>query len=302
MGAFRGSAFASMLMLWLLCLWSLWLPAQPDDVAARAQGYLDAVGVAIKQAILQDRPEQARYRLMSDPVVRAATVWKGGTRVFPSGQGLPHIGDDPVRHESPRLASLLQTADPVAWERYDVAASALLYCRRDAMSVCLLIDTQALRTALSVSEAELLGGIFGRPAGRASLGSMGLLVLPLTALLVWRFRRGRAAPPSLGRGDVFIMGDMQVDVRSRRVRRGGLLAGISERDLKLLRLLHAHPDEVLSKHALYVAAWGRPFLPGSRALEQHILMLRRKLDPDGHRLPLIETVHGQGYRFPSGRC
>jgi len=57
-------------------------------------------------------------------------------------------------------------------------------------------------------------------------------------------------------------------------------------------------SEVISKDQLYSAGWGRDFMPNSRALEQHIMVLRRKLDPDKKRQVLIETIHGQGYKCP----
>ena len=81
--------------------------------------------------------------------------------------------------------------------------------------------------------------------------------------------------------------------------RDELTANITVRDLKLLNCFVERPDEVLSKDTLYDAGWGRDFVPCSRALEQHIMTLRKKIDPERKRKSLIETVHGQGYRFPS---
>ena len=94
------------------------------------------------------------------------------------------------------------------------------------------------------------------------------------------------------------MGDMEIDPKRMSIKRGQYEASISQRDLKLLVCLANNPDVVITKDKLYNVGWGRDFMPNSRSLEQHILTLRNKIDPERKRAVLIETVHGQGYRYP----
>ena len=96
-----------------------------------------------------------------------------------------------------------------------------------------------------------------------------------------------------------MMADMRVKPRQQLVERGGVTSQVSERDLKLLGHFALHPNEVISKDELYNVGWGRDFVASSRALEQHMINLRKKIDPNRNLPVIIETVHGQGYRFPS---
>lgn len=62
----------------------------------------------------------------------------------------------------------------------------------------------------------------------------------------------------------------------------------------LLRLLVAHPGEVLSRDRLLNELWGVSYLGSTRTLDQHVALVRKKLGKDAE---LIETVYGSGYRF-----
>lgn len=62
----------------------------------------------------------------------------------------------------------------------------------------------------------------------------------------------------------------------------------------LLRLLVAHPGEVLSRDRLLNELWGISYLGSTRTLDQHVALIRKKLGRDAE---LIETVYGSGYRF-----
>ena len=69
---------------------------------------------------------------------------------------------------------------------------------------------------------------------------------------------------------------------------------LSVREIQLLRCLTAHPGEVAMRDLLLSELWGYSFTGTTRALDQAILHLRRKLGRDAVR---IETVHGAGYRY-----
>ncbi|WP_159804100.1 winged helix-turn-helix domain-containing protein [Litoreibacter roseus] len=80
-------------------------------------------------------------------------------------------------------------------------------------------------------------------------------------------------------------------------RRGTLEVVLTPRDFRLLEFLKSRQGKVVTKDELYDAGWGRDFMPNSRALDQHMINLRKKLDPDKSRAPVIETVRGVGYRL-----
>ena len=48
---------------------------------------------------------------------------------------------------------------------------------------------------------------------------------------------------------------------------------------------------------LFNELWGIDYLPNSRALDQHISQLRKRIEVDPKTPAIIRTVHGMGYRY-----
>jgi two-component system, OmpR family, response regulator len=87
--------------------------------------------------------------------------------------------------------------------------------------------------------------------------------------------------------------DIRMDLRTRRVERGGREVPLTAREFEVLAYLMRHPDQVLSREQILNAVWGFDFDPGTKVLEVYIGYLRRKL---GGEDP-IETVRNVGYRL-----
>ena len=69
---------------------------------------------------------------------------------------------------------------------------------------------------------------------------------------------------------------------------------LTELEVSLLRVLSAHPREIVSRDALLNGIWGTSYYGTNRTLDNRILALRRKL---GGAARHIETVYGSGYRY-----
>ena len=96
-------------------------------------------------------------------------------------------------------------------------------------------------------------------------------------------------------------GDLEADVRSRRVRRGGVEAELSAREFDLLEYFMRNPRRVLSRQQILNAVWDYARDPGSNVVNVYVKYLREKIDRPGEP-SLISTVRGVGYRFdPPGR-
>jgi len=77
----------------------------------------------------------------------------------------------------------------------------------------------------------------------------------------------------------------------------GRSCDISRRELDLIRIFSDHPGEVLDRNTLLDRIWGIEYGGTTRTLDQHIAILRKKIESDPARPELITTVHGIGYRF-----
>ncbi len=80
-----------------------------------------------------------------------------------------------------------------------------------------------------------------------------------------------------------------------RAVRDGETVELTRRELELLSLFAAHPNEVLDRERIMRTIWGQN-APSSRTLDQHLVVLRRKIYGSGET-PLLETVYGVGYRY-----
>lgn len=112
-------------------------------------------------------------------------------------------------------------------------------------------------------------------------------------------RRALPAPATTAPtpGEVFPFGAVTVDRKTMRATRGRTSGDLTARELKLIDLFIAHPDEVLSRDRLLNEAWGVNYLGTTRTLDQHIVQLRRKVEQDPDTPTAIQTVHGVGYRY-----
>lgn len=96
------------------------------------------------------------------------------------------------------------------------------------------------------------------------------------------------------RPDVTVLqvGDVTLDLRTRRVRVDKDTVELTSREFALAEVFLRHPDQVLSREQLLSQVWGFDFDPGSNVVDVYVRYLRRKLGENR-----IETVRGAGYRL-----
>ncbi len=90
--------------------------------------------------------------------------------------------------------------------------------------------------------------------------------------------------------------DLEVDLRTREVRRAGNAIALTAKEFALLECLVRHPNEVLDRAAIAARVWDENHDPFTNVLDVLVRRLRRKID-DGFEPKLIHTVRGAGYRF-----
>jgi two-component system response regulator MprA len=88
--------------------------------------------------------------------------------------------------------------------------------------------------------------------------------------------------------------DLQMDLLTREVFRGGRRIELTRTEFALLEMFLQHPRQVLSRTQLLSAVWGIDFEPTSNSLEVHVAYLRRKTEANGEAR-LLYTMRGIGY-------
>ena len=91
-------------------------------------------------------------------------------------------------------------------------------------------------------------------------------------------------------------GDIEVNLLTREVRRGGELVRLSTTEFELLSYLLRNSGRVLSREQILRAVWGYDYDPGTNVVDVYVGYLRRKLRRPGDKDP-IATVRSVGYRF-----
>jgi DNA-binding response OmpR family regulator len=100
---------------------------------------------------------------------------------------------------------------------------------------------------------------------------------------------------ALGEPPPLAVGDLSLDLRTRRVSRGRTEVELTAREFDLLAYLVRRAGSVVSKQRILAGVWDDEFEGDPNVVEVYVARLRRKLDePFGRRS--IETVRGAGYR------
>lgn len=96
------------------------------------------------------------------------------------------------------------------------------------------------------------------------------------------------------RSNLFTIDDLTLDIRSKRVERGGLELKLSAKEYALLEYLIRNKGVVLSRIQIEENIWGFDYEGSSNIVDVYIRYLRRKIDKD-HPVKLIHTIRGSGY-------
>jgi len=186
-----------------------------------------------------------------------------------------------------------------------------LYLATDTAYQCIVLDRMlpgldgmavlaALRGA-GVDTPVIILSALSSPDDRIkglTSGADDYLVKPFTfAELLARvrllIRRGIAASAP---ETVLRCADLEMDLLSRRVRRGSRNVELQPREFRLLEFLLRHVDQVVTRTMLLEGVWDYHFDPGTNVVDVHLSRLRKKID-EGEPHPLLHTVRGAGYRI-----
>jgi DNA-binding response OmpR family regulator len=92
--------------------------------------------------------------------------------------------------------------------------------------------------------------------------------------------------------------DIEVDLLTRRVRRGGRAVQLSTTEFELLVYLLRHHGQVVSREQILSSVWGYEHDPATNVVDVYVGYLRRKLGRPGDPAPIF-TVRAVGYRLGS---
>ncbi|MBI2567333.1 MAG: response regulator transcription factor [Candidatus Schekmanbacteria bacterium] len=124
----------------------------------------------------------------------------------------------------------------------------------------------------------------------------------LLARVAALLRRGQRRSPEMTalsrpRPDTFCFGAVEVRCREHAAVRAGSRLKLSPKELELLLLFHESPGAVLAREDILEALWGDDYDGATRTLDQYVVRLRKKVEPEPSRPRVIVTIHTVGYRY-----
>jgi len=176
-------------------------------------------------------------------------------------------------------------------EPYDVMIVDRNLPKMDGLSVVKAARTSGTKTP--VLFLTTMGGVDDRVAGLEA-GADDYLVKPFAfAELLARVGALARRPPLMAATSLSV-GDLEVDLLSRTVVRGGKRIELLAQEFKILEYLMRHAGEIVTRTMLLEKVWDFHFDPKTNIVETHISRLRSKIDK-GFEKPLLHTVRGAGY-------
>jgi two-component system KDP operon response regulator KdpE len=115
----------------------------------------------------------------------------------------------------------------------------------------------------------------------------------LTARLRALLRRSADAADS----PVLIIGELEVDLAARTVKRGGEEIHLTPIEFDLLKMLARHQGKLVTHRQLLHEVWGPGYEDELHYLRVHVAHIRAKIEPDPSRPRFLLTDPGVGYRL-----
>ena len=142
-----------------------------------------------------------------------------------------------------------------------------------------------------------LGELEDRVSGLRA-GADDYLVKPyaLTELVARVEALGRRKDKDAAVETILRVGELEMNLISRQVKRQTTLIDLQPREFQLLEFLMRHAGQSVTRTMLLEKVWAYHFDPQTNVIDVHISRLRAKLDK-GFDRPMLHTVRGEGYQL-----
>ncbi len=107
----------------------------------------------------------------------------------------------------------------------------------------------------------------------------------------------RAGAPAEQKAPVLQFGRLEIDEAAREVRVDGEDVKLKPREFALLLTLASNPGVAFSRRTILEKVWGCDFDGDERTVDVHVRRVRLKIEEERDLPPMLQTVHGFGYKF-----
>ena len=218
-----------------------------------------------------------RILIIEDDLEAARWLAKGLTE---SGHVTDHAGDG-------ETGLALATSEP-----FDVLIIDRMLPKVDGLEITRKVREQGIKTPILILSA--LAQVDEKVEGLRA-GSDDYLAKPYAfSELLARVEGLARRPEAELQTTVLVAGEVEMDLLSRKVKRGDQEILLQPREFKLLEYLMRNANQVVTRTMLLENVWNYHFDPQTNVIDVHISRLRGKIDKD-FDTPILETIRGAGY-------
>lgn len=191
-------------------------------------------------------------------------------------------------------------------QRPDLLILDLMLPGMSGLEICKRLRDDGLATPVLMltSKAEEDDRVLGLELGADDYVTKPFSLRELMARVRAHLRREKNAEAAESNGsdktDKYQFGNVMVDFKRHEVYKAGALQELTNREFRLLEYFIQHPGELLTRDRLLDKIWGYEVFPTTRTVDNHILRLRKHVEPDPENPRYIKTVRGAGYLFEKG--
>lgn len=166
----------------------------------------------------------------------------------------------------------------------------------NGQDVCRKLRDAGMSTPIMMltSKNEEVDKVLGLELGADDYVTKPFSIRELLARVKALLRRHGALKTSI---ETYAFGDVQVDFLKQEASSGGTGLKFTATEFHVLKYFVEHEGEVVSREQFLNDVWGYESYPTTRTVDNYILSLRKKIEPEpAHPVHLL-TVHTVGYKF-----
>lgn len=176
--------------------------------------------------------------------------------------------------------------------RYDAMLLDVMLPKRDGYSLLRALRNKGDETPVLFLSAR--DAIEDRVKG-LDLGADDYLVKPFSFDELLARIRSMTRKHSSSKSNLYRLGDLELDIESRRVRRGGRDIELLPKEYSILEYMMRHAGKVISREQLENQIWNYDYAGSSNNVDAYMSRLRKKLDTPEDGAKLLHTLRGVGW-------
>ncbi|MCX6561191.1 MAG: response regulator transcription factor [Candidatus Aminicenantes bacterium] len=183
-------------------------------------------------------------------------------------------------------------------KRPDLALLDIILPKMNGFEVCRRARREGIRVPILMLTAR---GEEGDRVRGFDCGADDYLTKPFSVLeLLGRIKailRRTENGPAQNPPERITIGGVDIDFKRFEARKNGVRLEMSRKEFGILRHLAGRPNEVVGRDELLNRVWGYDRYPTTRTVDNHIALLRAKIEPDPAHPRYLLTFRGVGYKL-----